>query len=71
MCVAFPGRVLSLEGQDALVDFRGSRRKARLGLTEVKVGDRVLVHAGCVLQVVSDEEADEMDALFDEIGMIK
>ena len=34
----------------------------------VKVGDRVLVHAGCILQVVTASEAEEMEQLFSELN---
>ena len=34
---------------------------------KVKPGDRVLVHAGWILQVLSEEEGDRMQELFDEL----
>ena len=68
MCVALPGKVVRIEGREALVDFSGSRVMARTGLVDVKPGDRVLVHAGCILQKVSDKEADEIENIFKEIG---
>ena len=67
MCVAYPGRVLSVSGLNAVVDFNGNKVKAITGLKEVKPGDRVLVHAGCILQIVEDREADELDDLFAEL----
>lgn len=68
MCVALPGKVMELQGADALVDFNGNQVKARAGLVDVQVGDYVLVHAGCILQKVSTEEADNLNALMDEVG---
>ncbi|MDD6347629.1 MAG: HypC/HybG/HupF family hydrogenase formation chaperone [Lachnospiraceae bacterium] len=68
MCVAMPGRVIRLEGRDAVVDFSGNEVRARCGLVTVVPGDRVLVHAGCILQKVSEEEADGMAALFEELA---
>lgn len=67
MCVALPGKVMELQGADALVDFNGNQVKARAGLVDVQVGDYVLVHAGCILQKVSTEEAENLNALMDEV----
>lgn len=69
MCVALPGRVLKVNEEEgtATVDFSGNIVEARSGLVDVKPGDRVLVHAGCILQVVSTEMGDEMEDLFREL----
>ena len=57
MCVAYPGRVLSLpDEKTALVDFDGNRVSARRGLVPVEEGDLVLVHCGCILQKVTEED---------------
>lgn len=68
MCVALPGTVLEVKGHNALVDFSGNRVQAEAGLIDVKAGDKVLVHAGCILQKVSMKEAEEMEELFNELG---
>jgi hydrogenase expression/formation protein HypC len=70
MCVALPGTVLELDGDVAIVDFSGNQVRARAGLVPVVPGDRVLVHAGCILQKVSTETADEMEDLFREIDEV-
>ena len=63
MCLAVPGKVVEIEGDDAAflrgrVDFSGVRREVSLAFTpEVKPGDYVLVHAGFALTVVDQEEA--------------
>ena len=67
MCVALPGRVIELQGADAIVDFHGNRVKAKAGLVDVAVGDEVLVHAGCILQKVSQKEAADLRELMDEV----
>ena len=53
MCVALPGTVLEVKDATAVVDFSGNKVNARAGLVDVQAGDRVLVHAGCILQKVS------------------
>ena len=67
MCVALPGKVLKLNGRTATVDFEGNTLEAEAGLVKVKAGDRVLVHAGCILQVLSKEESNEIEELLREM----
>ena len=67
MCVAMPGKVLSVNGSKAVVDFSGNQIHAEAGLVRIKPGDSVLVHAGCILQVMSDEEANSLADLFKEL----
>ena len=67
MCVAIPGKVIKLDGTKATVDFSGNIVNAEAGLVNVKVGDRVLVHAGCIIQTMDDAMADEMEELFKDI----
>ncbi|WP_026524330.1 MULTISPECIES: HypC/HybG/HupF family hydrogenase formation chaperone [unclassified Butyrivibrio] len=71
MCVALPGRVVELNGTKATVDFSGNTVEAEAGLVKVKIGDRVLVHAGCIIQTMNDAEADELEDLFREIEDIQ
>ncbi len=70
MCVAMPGTVVKLEGTTATVDFQGNLVRAEAGLVQVKEGDRVLVHAGCILQVMSKQESDELLALLEEMEQL-
>ena len=67
MCVALPGRVTEINGTKATVDFSGNTVEAEAGLVKIKTGDRVLVHAGCIIQTMSDAQADEIEELFREI----
>ena len=68
MCVALPGKVVSVEGQKALVDFSGNQVNAYTGLVNVNPGDYVLVHAGCVIQTMKQQEAEEILELMGEIN---
>ena len=68
MCVALPGKVIEVNDRDAVVDFNGNQVTARAGLVDVKVGDYVLVHAGCVIQKVSKQDMDELENLNDLMG---
>lgn len=67
MCVAYPGKILNIEGKHALVDFTGSQVKVNVSMVEVQPGDYVLVHAGMAIQKVVEQEAEAWIELFKEI----
>ena len=67
MCVAIPGKVIKLDGTKATVDFSGNIVNAEAGLVKVSVGDRVLVHAGCIIQTMDNDMADELEEMLHEI----
>jgi hydrogenase expression/formation protein HypC len=67
MCIAVPGRVVSISGDRAKVDFSGNMIEADIRLVEVKPGDYVLVHAGCAIEVMKQAAAEELSALLAEI----
>lgn len=67
MCIAIPGRVLSIDGQRAEVDFRGNTVSVNIGIVEPKVDDYVLVHAGCAIEVMNKSRAQELIEIFDEL----
>lgn len=68
MCVALPGKVIEIDEKNAVVDFSGNQITARHGLVDIQVGDYVLVHAGCIIQKVSNEEAENLTELMKEVG---
>jgi len=69
MCLAFPGRVLSIDGDFAKVDFgEGTAREGiNVSLVEVKPGQYVLVHAGYAIQVMDENEAQKTLSYWREI----
>ena len=67
MCVALPGTVIEVRDRTALVDFSGNRVETRSGFVDIQPGDRVLVHAGMILQKVSETEAEELEELFQSL----
>lgn len=73
MCVAYPGTVIELRenGKKAMVDFSGTRTLVQTGFIPVRENDCVLVHAGCVLQVLKKEDAEAMDEIFAEIAKME
>ncbi len=70
MCVAATGKVVKIENEIAEVDFNGNIVRAHTGIVNVKIGDDVLVHAGLVIQVMNQKDAEEMRKLFEELEEI-
>lgn len=68
MCIAVPGQVIEIRDGLGRVDIRGNILPVELGLVQAKVGDRVLVHAGCAIAVVPPAEADELDDLLTQLN---
>ena len=67
MCIAVPGKIVSIDGNFAQVDFKGNIMRVNIGIVEPDVGDYVLVHAGCAIEVMNFDAAQELISLFDEI----
>jgi hydrogenase expression/formation protein HypC len=68
MCIAYPGLVLEVADEMALVETDLRRRRASLALVpEVVVGDWVIVSAGTVLEIVESNEAAEILALLNQL----
>jgi hydrogenase assembly chaperone HypC/HupF len=61
MCLVAPARVISIDGQAAVVDHDGRHRRASLLLEpETHVGDWVIVGSGTVLRRLDPFEAAEI-----------
>ncbi len=68
MCLAVPGKIISIENNNAQVDFSGVKRAVSLDLVPgAGKNDFVLVHAGFAIQVLDPAEAEETLKLFREI----
>ncbi|MGM0510609.1 MAG: HypC/HybG/HupF family hydrogenase formation chaperone [Thermoplasmatota archaeon] len=67
MCLAVPGRVIEINGDNAEIDFGGITRKANISLVEAEKGDYVIVHAGYAIQLLDEEEAQESLDAWDEV----
>jgi hydrogenase expression/formation protein HypC len=67
MCVTYPGQVLEVAEDMAVVEIEHRRRRASLLLVpEVAVGDWVIVSAGTVVQIVDPDEATQILAMLNE-----
>ena len=69
MCLAIPAKITELdEGNMATVDILGVTRSISIDLTpQATVGDYVLVHAGCAIEVMEHDKAQELIELFTEL----
>jgi hydrogenase expression/formation protein HypC len=54
-------------GATAEVVLSGNVLRVDVGLVDAKIGDFVLVHAGCALEVLSKSQAEEILDLFGEL----
>ncbi len=73
MCLAIPGEILSIDtdADSALVAVGEVSKTVSLGLlSDVAVGDFVLVHVGYALERLDPAEAEKTLALFAEIGAL-
>ena len=74
MCLAVPGQILSVKGDDPLfrsgrVSFGDVIKEVNLScVTEAKPGDYVLVHVGMALSVVDEAEAKQVLGYLKEMG---
>jgi len=74
MCLAIPGKVLSISGDDDLtrmgrIDFSGVVKQASLAyVPEVVIGDYVIVHVGFALSKVDEAEAQKVFEYLKQMG---
>lgn len=67
MCIAIPGKIVSIDGTRAKVDFNGNLVDVNVGLIDPAVGDYVLVHAGCAIEIMPKDRALELIELFNDL----
>jgi hydrogenase expression/formation protein HypC len=74
MCLAVPGRIVSIEGDDPIlragrVDFAGIVKRVNLSyVPDATVGDYVLVHVGFAISTVDEAEARQVFSYLSEMG---
>jgi len=77
MCLAIPGRILSITGDDPLmrtgrVSFGGIVKEVSLAYTpEAGVGDYVIVHVGFAISTLDQTEARRVFDYLREMGELK
>jgi hydrogenase expression/formation protein HypC len=73
MCLAVPGKLISVEGEDlnrtGRVSFGGVVKEVSLAyVPEAQVGDYVIVHVGFALSTVDEIEAQRVFDYLEEMG---
>jgi hydrogenase expression/formation protein HypC len=74
MCLAVPGKIISIEEADATfrngrVDFAGIVKNVNLSyVPEARIGDYVVVHVGFALSIVDEAEARQVFEYLREMG---
>lgn len=77
MCLAIPGQIISISGDDPLtrqakVSFGGILKEVSLAYTpEAKLGDYVLVHVGFALNIVDEAEANAVFSYLAALGELE
>ena len=68
MCLAIPARILKIAGNLAQVDMAGVKREADVRMvSNVRVGEYVLIHAGFAIEKIEEKDAEETLRLLREI----
>lgn len=73
MCLAVPGKLLTITGEDVLrsgsVSFGGINKQVNLAyVPEAKVGDYVIVHVGFAISIVDESEARQTFEYLKQMG---
>lgn len=64
MCLAIPAKIISINGDEAIAEIQGVRRKIIVSLVnEPRVGDYVLIHAGFAIRKWSEEDVREFNEI--------
>jgi len=77
MCLAVPGKIESIDGEDQIfrtgkVSFGGILKSVNLAcVPDARINDYVLVHAGFAISVLDDEEARRTLECFDAINGVE
>ncbi len=70
MCLAIPARIESIDGDRAVADIRGLKRRIGLALLpNAAIGEYVLLHAGFAIQRIDEREAEETYRLLEQTGI--
>lgn len=76
MCLAVPGKVISISGEDSLmilgkVSFGGVIKEVNLSyVPEVEIGDYVIVHVGFAISKVDQVAAEQTLMDFEEMLLL-
>jgi len=64
MCLAIPGKVVSIDKNKATIDFSGFKQKVGCGLVKFRRGDFVRVQQGFIVERISKKEIKKFKKIF-------
>lgn len=68
MCLSVPGKVVKIQENVGTVEIGSIKREIFLHLVpEVTIGDYILIHAGCAIETIDEEEANKTLELIREL----
>ncbi len=71
MCLAVPMRVVKIEGGKAVVESRGVETLVDIALyPDLQVDDRVIVHAGFVIEKLDPQAAKDIEDAWEEYARV-
>ncbi len=69
MCLAIPGKIVSINGNSAIVDFDGIEQEVIIALVlNPEVGKYVIIHAGYAIEQMDEKDAMEAIEQWKEIA---
>lgn len=67
MCLAVPMTIIRIEGDTAVAEAMGVETKVNIMLSpDIKIGDKVLIHAGFIIEKLDAQSAKEIEETWEE-----
>ena len=67
MCLAIPMEIIEIKGPMAIAESKGVKTEVNIAMMpDIKLKEKVLVHAGFVIERLDEEAAKEIEATWDE-----
>lgn len=67
MCLAIPGKIVKIKGDNATIEYPGEKREASLIEKDFMVGDYVIVQNKVVVKKITPSEAKQSIELFKKL----
>ena len=72
MCLAIPGEIIELNKDTAKVSIMGVESEINIQIIEEpKVGDYVLIHAGCTIKKIDIEYFEELNEMLELLSEVE
>lgn len=69
MCLAIPMKIVQVNGIRAIAENKGVEQEVNISLVpDVQVNEKVLIHAGFVIERIDEETAREIEEIWDELN---